>query len=394
MRLCFFYRYTSALWKRNNSTLSKAPGSPSQAVKQLSNAELLNLVKAGNEDATLDSKNGLLLDGSQAVPSLDSDLPRSPLEEPRLVEARTRRRKTKPPPSKERSPFQVKLERNPYGITTPRRQQGGNESSYNLKALALSSPPRLCLLTGVRLPNFFLMPFGLAKHPRTGAPWHLPRYPHPPTETEAAENDSTSTSSQQSDSDPISRNNSIRTATGTHFAASHEVLTHISQIGRPAYVRMLPFRWKDDPSLKLQDLVWREDMADFVLDLLRKNLVKDAEYLASRKAGYICACRDYDDVGVFAQLAAVLWLGPRAEDAKGSQGPPPYAMHHFRGRYIPCFNMVTLLGQAHLSGLRESHPIEFAGELAVVKSKRMTTRFQLELWNTLGFLAQQSTENI
>lgn len=206
----------------------------------------------------------------------------------------------------------------------------------------------------------------------------------------------------KSNLDSIS-NPPIRTASGTHFVATHEALAHISNLAKPAYRRMMPYRWKEDPSLKIPDIIWREDMATFVLDMLRKSAVRGLKYLASRPAAYVAACKSYDDISSHGQVAAILWLGSNnvasAQEASSSEadedrecGPPPYAMHYYKGHYIPYFNLVTLLERTHLRSLREVSSTQLAGRLVVVKAKRPTVKFQLELWKLLGFLSRHSKE--
>ena len=163
----------------------------------------------------------------------------------------------------------------------------------------------------------------------------------------------------------------------------------------------MPHRWKEDTSLKIPELVWREDMADFVLEMLRKSVARDLEYLASRPAAYIVACKSYDDISSHGQVAAILWLGSDSDESaletsvkdaseEGERGPPPYAMHCYKSRYIPYFNLLTLLGRVHLLRLRELCPAHIVGQLVVVKAKRPTVKFQLELWKLVGFLARSS----
>ena len=94
-------------------------------MKQLSNAELLNLVRKTKEETTntpdlkfqLDESQKLYDDAQSEEPSSTPFyLPESPLTSTRLLDARTRHKAEKPLPGKEKSPFQLKLHKNPYGI--------------------------------------------------------------------------------------------------------------------------------------------------------------------------------------------------------------------------------------------------------------------------------------
>ena len=98
------------------------------AVKQLSNVELLEIIQQNKEDSifTANAQSKLDIDESQedqilpqTASLLATGIPRlhqSPLTDPALVAARIRHREVKPLPSGDRSLFQLKLQKNPYGI--------------------------------------------------------------------------------------------------------------------------------------------------------------------------------------------------------------------------------------------------------------------------------------
>lgn len=159
----------------------------------------------------------------------------------------------------------------------------------------------------------------------------------------------------------------------------------------------MPYRWKEDPALKISEIVWREDMATFVLSMLRDSVTQGLAYLASRPAAYIAACKDCDKISVHVQISAVLWLGPDSETSaqdlssasREDQGPPPYAMHYYKSCYMPYYNLLTLLGPTHVRALRESNPNQFSSQFAIIKAKRTTVKVQLELWKLLGYVVQQ-----
>lgn len=265
-------------------------------------------------------------------------------------------------------------------------------------ARALSTPPRLCILTSVRLPSYFQIPFGIAKHPKTGAPWHLPRLSELGSGSEANSTPPTPSSSSPESEKEAESKVAARTASGTYLVASRDTLAHISQLKRIAYRRIMPYRWKEDPILRASDIVWREDMDTVVLEMLRRNVAKDLKYLASRPAAYIAACKSHDNISDHTQISAVLSLAPDAAvssreassdtpASSGAQGLPPYAMRRYKDCYIPYYNLFTLLGPTHLQSLRDSKPDHFGGQIAVIKAKRRTVRLQLALWKLMGYLA-------
>ena len=158
-------------------------------------------------------------------------------------------------------------------------------------------------------------------------------------------------------------------------------------------------------------------MHDYVLELMRKDLVQQLKYLASRPSAYIMECEAYDKIERHAQLGAALWLGGEdggisVSDQSGGRGkgfdmsddevkeeeekvekdenpgeePPPYAMLNYRGRYIPIYNAQTLLGEKFVQQLRESDA-RFQGKIAVIRQKRNTVKVHLALWKLMGYLA-------
>lgn len=194
----------------------------------------------------------------------------------------------------------------------------------------------------------------------------------------------------------------IRILSSTHFLASRQVLAHISSLTPVNYKRLLPYRWRQESTLKVPEIVWREDMDIFVLEILRRNVSKTLSYLASRPAAYIAPCKSYDSINKHAQVAAVLWLRKNADtsihdersagDATSSEvgeiGPPPFIMHYHKVRYIPYYNLAALLGPSQLSALQRSLPDHYGDQFAVIKLKRTTVKVQLELWKLLGYISQ------
>lgn len=283
-------------------------------------------------------------------------------------------------------------------------------------ALALASPVRSCKLTGLRLPEDFHLKFGLQPHPETGAPWYLPRLAsdqkHKSEPTDLSEQESSDVGESTSQPDTTvseSSNPSLkRTLSSAHFTARYDALRFISNLRRRHLRALIPFVWKEDPSLDLDDLVWREDMAEYVLALLRNNVVHRLTSLGARPVGYISPCLGWDHIDKHHQVAAVLWLGgplpmnkhiragggstdEEEDKEKRDMGPPAYAMVYYRNRYIPAYNLPDLLGRRLLSRL-ETGCEHFKGSMAVLKQKHLTTEAQLGLWRLMGYLAPYTEE--
>ena len=197
----------------------------------------------------------------------------------------------------------------------------------------------------------------------------------------------------------------LRTLSSNYLSARAVAMRFISKLRRREHARLLPFRWKEDPTLKLNDIVWREDMDEYILSLMRHDIVRKLTYLSSQPAGYIARCDGWDHIDKHRQVAATLWLGeavpafkfhrdeeePVASvDAAGSKewdtGPPAYAMVHYRDRYIPTYNLPSLMGRKQLGRWMSGCP-QLRGSMAVVKQKHNTVGLQLALWKLMGYLA-------
>ncbi|KAI4203962.1 MAG: hypothetical protein LQ348_001345 [Seirophora lacunosa] len=307
-------------------------------------------------------------------------LPLSPLIDPKLQAARNRYKARKPEPSREPSEFQKKLAKNPY-------------------ALALATPVRNCAITGVRLPNQFLLDFGLAPHPRTGKPWQMPRLVLDSNVTVLGEATSSTHTSQlptttSSNTDPGAMFPSRRPArpvAGSYIVSQRNAVKFMSEIRRRSYMQMVPYRWKLDTRFKTDNIVWREDMDEFVLDLMRRKVFRLLGYLSSRPAAYITACHKYQDIQKKHQPGAVLWLGnPNGDENTKEEPPPPYAMVKYRSAgNIPVYNLPMLLGPYFLDQLRGSKEL-FGGALVVIKQKRNSLESLMHLWKMMGYITSDA----
>ncbi|KAA6415461.1 MAG: hypothetical protein FRX48_00176 [Lasallia pustulata] len=315
-------------------------------------------------------------------------LSRSPLIDSQLRSARDRHRMPKARPSKQLPPSSQKLQKNPY-------------------AHALASPLRNCFVTGIRLPDHFHLRTELTLHPETGAPWQLPQdLARSLGDVEKKESSGVSTPSANANAVPLTTtsNPSFKGVSlshaGAHILAQHHCLSQVSVMKRREYLGSLPKPWKDSFGMEAKRIVWREDMATFVLELLRQKVMKQLAWLVSNSSGYVVRCYGgYKQIADSHQAAAALWLGHArvtavvpntAEgvdsngtastesemDLKGSMQPPsPYAMAEYAGRCIPIYNLQTLLGEKHVLNLRESHEI-YGGEITVIKDKNATFQWQ------------------
>ncbi len=267
-------------------------------------------------------------------------------------------------------------------------------------AQALATPVRHCAITGVRLPSYFLIGFGLAPHPKTGKPWQMPKLSIDynvllPSEVSSSESplDHTATALIQEvagfQAKPSGRTPS-QTVAGRYIVNQQSATKLMCDIKRKLYLQMLPHRWKQDTRFKTDDIVLREDMDHFVLDLMRKKALRLMQYLSSKPAAYIAECQDFADAQGKHQPGAVLWLGApggEAQSTASERPPPPFAMLKYRSAgHIPVYNLASLLGPEYLAKLRESSRL-FNNTMAVVKQKRNTLTTLMHLWQLMGYAA-------
>lgn len=179
---------------------------------------------------------------------------------------------------------------------------------------------------------------------------------------------------------------------GSYMINQQSAMRLMSDIKRKSYMQMLPYRWKVDTRFKTDDVVWREDMDSFVLDLMRKKAVRLLKYLSFKPAAYVAACEIYQDVQKKRQAGAALWLGnASAYETRnpGEEPPHPYAMVKYRTAcQIPVYNLPALLGPEYLHLLRESSQ-SFNGALVVIKQKRNTTETLMHLWKLMGYMVSE-----
>ncbi|KAI4260081.1 MAG: hypothetical protein LQ352_000460 [Teloschistes flavicans] len=313
--------------------------------------------------------------------SWNLQLPLSPLMDPERQSARNRYKMRKPEPSSELSEFQKKLQKSPY-------------------AKALATPVRSCALTGARLPSYFLLDFGLAPHPRTGKPWQMPKLAidchtaslHETSRLDAnPEQQESASSGTDTDGGAASHSRKpARTVAGSHIISQRSSLKLMSSLKYRTVSQSMPLRWKQDGRFKAQEIVWREDMDTFVLDLMRRKTIKLLKYLSAQPAAYVVACEGFQDIENKHQPGAVVWLGePRSysNPTTEAEDPPPYAMVEYRSSgHMPIYNLPALLGPNYLILLRNAGK-PFDKTLAVIKKKRNTTEVQLHLWKLMGYFA-------
>jgi hypothetical protein len=353
--------------------------------------------------------------GSNGKPAKRREFPISPYMDSHYISTKEKYYGPKSPPAKNPTEFQKALAKNPY-------------------ALALATPVRTCHATGTLLPRYFLQDFGVMGHPETKEPYWVPRsltskyYSGPMAESEGA--DSTTPGSalgdgeSKSDESGAEERSYVEPTDSSRFAVK-EASSSSPSLGPRAYTlarkalvegfskggflekgRYLATaagtRPRDRPVLRriVEGARVRSDMDSLMLELMRRRVVEEFEYLVPLKA-YIRACKGWDDATKSSrQPGALLWTGPirsgeleeePADDKEARiRGPPEFAtlkIGTVKSRKVPVHNLETLLGKDHLQRLKEKCPL-FDAEILMVRHKNVTVDIQLKLWRLQGYLAK------
>lgn len=172
------------------------------------------------------------------------DLPLPPLLDPLVLEQRSRFEQRKERPNVANfTTFQKRLWENPFGTRHHDISLKGLLTDY-CTANALASPVRQCRSTQISLPVAFLTSLHPRPHPTTQDPWLLP----------------VSLTTDTKHLGPPYR-----------FLGRHLVAAHLSK--SKAWQKVLNSRMSEKLGAhNLKNIVWREDMADFILEMMRKRL--------------------------------------------------------------------------------------------------------------------------
>ncbi|KAK7446419.1 hypothetical protein CaCOL14_010829 [Colletotrichum acutatum] len=148
-------------------------------------------------------------------------------------------------------------------------------------------------------------------------------------------------------------------------------------------------------------LVWREDMGDFVLENLRKNIMKYVTWYVEADEGYsscIQPLETWEDVHDAEKRSCLLWYdeanipaGESRWDEWMKEGKvKPFATYDVPDakyeKSLPIYDIGRLMGPKYLAKLREI-PLFREHSLFVVKKKR-SIPLQLYLWKLQAYMAE------
>lgn len=304
-------------------------------------------------------------------------------------------------------------------------------------AVALASPVRMCVVTGTRLPKAFLSDYGLFQRPESDRLWFLP--------SRLVRDDLTRPSPRKDFTDAIAehgtsmqdespqRRTSDRSGLSTKSLRVVTRLPLLKQLTNyfvdsktvksPRVSRILPIRWK--PPLGPitnkweRKLVWREDMPDFVLGRMRREVVNRLARVCSRQGGVVGDNNDaiqsieletFSEVGLLnglsrvndlvgAECGAVLIVGsyqgsresiPSANDV-GEARPPDLIMLPGRQSKVPVFDLTVLLSEDYLAELKRCLPQPEATAFFFRPDDPMGAEAMLSVWRLQCFIREDKS---
>ncbi|KAL7784615.1 hypothetical protein V8C37DRAFT_395458 [Trichoderma ceciliae] len=354
----------------------------------LTKEALLQKVEAGlGNDA--DGESLKVNAETRTISTAAGDLPISPIFDPVWMQARRKTVKAAPGPPLGR--FRRKLANNPF-------------------AQALATPIRRCPSSATSLPRYFLQDFELVKHPETGTPWWAPgplafehvlptrRLDEAQTDISNGHDGETPTQELMSASVAVQNDATIdpvrpRRAPITSYTLNRKSL--VDMVGGPnkKYLALLlAVRSGMAIAPHSKNGVWREDMGDMLLRMMRKQatdaLTTRGNRLHEPKYKFIEPCAGWEDVKGVRLRGCVLWL-PEKEDAAEQYATLDIEGAQY-GRKMAVHNLRWLLGDEEVQRLRDSAEVFRNEEILVLKQWGSTSmmRLHLLLWRLQGYLAK------
>ncbi|KAH8665101.1 hypothetical protein BGZ60DRAFT_529445 [Tricladium varicosporioides] len=323
------------------------------------------------------------------------DLPVSPLMDTAFHNARNKNFKSKatPPTANDPrlSPFQRKLYKNPY-------------------AQALATPVRVCTLSKTALPKFFLQTFRIIGHPDNGEPYYVPtsRILQDTKRALKKSESQESTSKEVSTTDESALVRRIKPGEkveGNRLRSSSYMLARKSLVGsmydpnsgygKHPFTYLIPPRARQNQQLSAiyYMSIYRKDMADFVMMIMRRRITEHLRYLMTERPFYVSGLNNLKDLRQPARTAAFFWTGC-------DHSPPPSEFSEINGK--PFYNLRALLGEENVAALQEEIPragaagsilvfktiSPFSKPLIALKHQPGTINLQLRLWWLQGYLAE------
>ncbi|KAK3326240.1 hypothetical protein B0H66DRAFT_600376 [Apodospora peruviana] len=269
----------------------------------------------------------------------------------------------------------------------------------NIYAQALATPYRRCPVTSVGLPKHFLISFKVLTDPKSPRTWFFPR--------------------DDAMKEPEDRSEQIP-GPSMHVLARQTLLRDFSVQGDPNFkgYRRMMFRMDAQGAARLglpsnYTPSWREDTDEFVVEYLRrpivKSLLKHAALTEKEDRKYLIKLNHWDDAKEHNHRGCLLYLGqPPPTTKTGEQNettdpapapasalaPPPERLSMLtiegvkRNGKLPIHDLRALLGEEHMARLREESPLLRGGELFML-GRRRTKYLEIQLWKLQGYMAPE-----
>ncbi|KAK8111773.1 uncharacterized protein PG998_008230 [Apiospora kogelbergensis] len=276
-------------------------------------------------------------------------------------------------------------------------------------AQALATPVRYDSSLRNRFPSFFLQDFHLVTHPETGRPWWIPQSlaldnsNHSNAKTK--EEDRPQASEREGQMLPKLKKKPSRAkplGPSAYVTARKDILAAFTQAKSGLFRRERGlFGPSSSQYTSFQgQAVWRRDMDEFVLDLMRRHIEQDLLYLSrlcvEQSRHYIVKCFGWGDVQ-YKHKGAVLWFGPSAmnddesEMNEGEPSPGPFATYEFSDSEatktaVAVHNMPMLLGEETATRVRKEAGALQDGSIFMLGGRR-TADLQSKLWKLQGYLS-------
>lgn len=341
-------------------------------------------------------------------------------------------------PVTKRLPPSQRLPQSPL-VTHPRNEPKKNRKRQATKedleplaknpwAVALASPPRMCSITGARLPRALLGEWGLVQEPNEKSLHMLPvglfkdsLTGQSTTKSTTPEDASSVPGSTETEVD--SKNEPSAGPVPKEQPRHQLVLRMVDRLPllrkiapplegargakRPNVTKLLPFRWKYPhgpiTSHLEKSMVWRENMPEYVLRHMQLDVARKLEKTCKRfpRLGApngvwsVIEMGDYSDIALEDALrclqsvdrvesGAVLLLGPFPEGTifSGTVLLPQTQ------RTVPVFNLTELLSSSDLRQLGDAAASHFQHTALFFRpDDRLSVETMLSLWKLKRFLA-------
>lgn len=252
-------------------------------------------------------------------------------------------------------------------------------------AQVLASPSRCCPLTKTRVPSDCLQSFKLMPHPATSDPWWVPPDLSPTLPSQPPTSGlSTSASGQTTGA---IRGPTVYTLSRKDFLHGFSGASGKYRRGFRSFLRV-----SDSPGLTstLGRAVWREDMENHILELMRRRIYEEILHLSSLTEGYgrqyLVSLRSLDQLASLHQLGCVFTAGSHGEQ-NGSRGHRRLSLvidETSETLSLPVYNTCKLLGEVYTTRLRERSTV-FRGATAVVLRGTRTISLQKRVWKLQAY---------